>query len=157
VLDFIRSLTLPHAEAVGELVAQARTWLMLGFAVLGVTLKPAVQADPKPANRPFRRPGSIAARLAPIVVIPVSADAEPALAHMTRVCEVVNASLSSADRIVTRHAAAAVRLDAAEYALHCLVEELKAVMTPPIALAASAARPMPKRPQLPTDLPALAA
>lgn len=157
MLDFLRSLTLPPAETMGALAEQLSGWLAPGFAMLGFKLKPAVQVDPRPVRRRVRRSDAVAAHASPIVVPTPDADAELPLVHMARVCEVVNASLASAERIVARHATAAVRLDAAEYALNSLLDELKGVMAPPMALAVSTARPTPKRPALPTDLPALAA
>ncbi|MCB1509378.1 MAG: hypothetical protein KDJ36_00625 [Hyphomicrobiaceae bacterium] len=66
--------------------------------------------------------------------------------HIARVAEVVRKSVESAERASGLHQQAATKLDATEYALNRLVDELSAVMTTPVALrgySASKARTTP--------------
>jgi len=61
--------------------------------------------------------------------------------HFARACNVVRSSLESSDRIARAQSAAAEQLDAAEYALHRMIEDLSSVMENSINLPRYANRP----------------
>ena len=108
------------------------TWLFLALAgrtaaALRVTATPArpLLAEPRRTPDAARRGAQPAAQL--------SADA-----HWARVSAVVERSVHRANGISEQQAAARQQLDAAEYTLHRLIEELNDVMLSPVQL--------PKRP-----------
>lgn len=157
MLDLIRTLTNPVAETLGGFGSQIQSWLAFGFAVAGFKFKPEPIAVAVPAREPIHRTRSLPVRPAPITITAPGPEAGIGEVHLARLSGIVNGALSSAERIASTHAAASVGLDAAEYALNRLLGELKGVMTPPIAAVAHCHKPAPKRPRLPTGLPALAA
>lgn len=157
MLDLIRTLTNPIAETLGEFGCQIQSWLAFGFAIAGFkfTSEPVVASTP--ILEPIPRARSLPVRPSPITVAPPGPDAGIAEVHLARLSGIVNGALTSAERATTTHASAAVSLDAAEYALNRLLDELKGVMAPPIAAVAHCPRPVPERPCLPNGLASLAA
>ena len=75
--------------------------------------------------------------------------------HLERSASVVRIAVGHAQKAMQVQSEAARKLDAAEYALHRMLDELSDVMTAPIK--APALQVVPRLPTLPTTAPALAA
>jgi hypothetical protein len=71
------------------------------------------------------------------------------------VANILKTSLDRAEMAIRVQAEAGSKLDAAEYALHRMLDEISSVMNAPLQRAALASAP--RLPRLPTSLPALAA